>query len=134
MYQARNIARREVLDAVADELAHDAPAMFDAGRFRRDWNDPAVRDAFREDLKEVRYREIGRFPTRTLRRPPAPGVVIVGYRPCAALRDALLQVAPKIEPARTRTDPGAYEAFWGSLTDRERASVCRKSEAPARRG
>ena len=124
MREGRNIARRAVIDAVAGELARAAPEHFDAGRFREDWDSPAVRDAFRSDLKEARYREIGRFLTLTLQQVGTPGgVVIVGYRPYEALEEALRQVAPDVEPVRAVPDVETYAAFWGGVTDRELAEL-----------
>jgi len=98
MTQRRNIARREVLLELADEVAAAAPSLLDAERLRRDLDDGAVREALREDIKEARYRCIGRFPTLTLRHHSGTGVVLVGYRPYEALRSALTQLAPELAP------------------------------------
>lgn len=93
MQERRNIARRDVLDAVAAE------AGLDVERFRQDFDGEPARDAFRADLKEARYRDIGRFPTLVLQRPGERGVILVGYRPYEALRGALLRLAPELTPA-----------------------------------
>ena len=118
MLQRRNVARREVLVAVANELAADptAPAGFDAARFARDLDAPTAPDGFRDDLKETRYREIGRFPTLTLHRADGFGVIIVGYRPYPALLEALAGIAPDLEPVRAVTNPAEYARFWGRVT------------------
>ena len=96
MTQRRNIARREVLVEVADEVAAAAPDDMDAVCLRRDLDGQAARDALREDIKEARYRGIGRFPTLTMRHPGGAGVIIVGYRPYEVLRAALVRVAPDL--------------------------------------
>lgn len=81
MTERRNISRRDVLLELAKELVSVEPEVLDVQRFRRDLNGEAAREAFRDDLKEARYREIGRFPTLTFRRPGRKGVIITGYRP-----------------------------------------------------
>ena len=81
MTECRNVARREVLVELAEELASDSPDVLDVQRFRRDLDGEAAREAFKDDLKEARFREIGRFPTLTFRRPGGRGVIITGFRP-----------------------------------------------------
>jgi putative protein-disulfide isomerase len=98
MTERRNIARREVLLELAGEVAAGAPEELDPARLRDDLAGAAAREALREDIKEARYRGIGRFPTLTLRDPTGVGVVLVGYRPYEALRAALAQVAPELAP------------------------------------
>jgi predicted DsbA family dithiol-disulfide isomerase len=100
MTQRRNIARREVLLELADELAAAAPDRLDAERLGRDLDGQAARDALREDIKEARYRGIGRFPTLTLRNPGGAGIVLVGYRPYEALLSGLARVAPELASVR----------------------------------
>jgi putative protein-disulfide isomerase len=119
MVERRNVARREVILAVADELARDAPDLIDPERFRRDLDGRAALDALREDVKELRYLGIGRFPALTLRGPRGPGVIIVGHRPYDSLLAALARVAPDIEPTRRAESRAEYEAYWGRSTARE---------------
>jgi predicted DsbA family dithiol-disulfide isomerase len=87
----RNIARGEVLLAIADELAGDPPPglAFDVPTFRDDLVAPEVAQAFHQDLQEIRYRDIRRFPTLVLRAGDGPGIALVGYRPYEIIRDAL---------------------------------------------
>ena len=98
MAQRRNIARREVLLEVADEAAAAAPDRLDAARLRHDLDSAPARDALREDIKEARYRGIGRFPTLTLRHAGGAGVMIVGYRPYEVLLAAIARIAPELAP------------------------------------
>lgn len=104
MRERRNIARPEVLHELADELAGVRGLGFDPERFRSDFASEAAQEAFRDDLKETRYREIGRFPTLVFRAPHGSGVLLAGYRPYAALRAALLHVAPGLEAAQSFPD------------------------------
>jgi predicted DsbA family dithiol-disulfide isomerase len=98
MAQRRNIARPEVLSEVADEAAAAAPGRLDPERLRHDLAGAAAREALRDDIKEARYRGIGRFPTLTLRAANGKGVMIVGYRPYEVLRAALARIAPELRP------------------------------------
>jgi hypothetical protein len=121
----RDIARGEMLLAIADELAADrsrAPAL-DAGRFREDLVAPAIADAFHEDLREIRYRDIRRFPTLVFRAGDGPGIAMVGYRPYAIIRGVLAQLRPGLAPGRTATDAVAYVAHWGRAAVREVAEA-----------
>jgi putative protein-disulfide isomerase len=89
MTERRNIARPEVLQALAEEIAEEYPRLLDAARFAEDLNSPETAAAFREDIKQARYLGLGRFPALTLRRAGAPGIILVGYRPYEALERAL---------------------------------------------
>jgi predicted DsbA family dithiol-disulfide isomerase len=107
MGSRRNIARAEVLLALAEELADDRSRGlgFDVERFRDDLVGPEVRDAFQEDLREVRYRGIDRFPTLVLRAGDEPEIALAGYRPYEILREALARVAPDLRPLRDPAEP-----------------------------
>jgi len=133
MLERRNIARQEVLLALAEELAAAAPrtGAFDAARFRRDLTGGEAMDAFREDLKEAHYRGIGRFPTLILRRVGGRGVMIVGYRPYAVLCEALAAVGPELAPVRRAEDAAGYVHHWGSATDQDVAEALGVSGAEA---
>lgn len=116
MLERRNIGRREVLLALAGELAD-----LDSVRFRRDLDGEEALNAFREDIKDARFRGIARFPTLLLRIPDGHGVIQVGYRPYPALRAALARIAPDLSPLRQAEDPAAYAAHWQGVTAREAA-------------
>jgi predicted DsbA family dithiol-disulfide isomerase len=88
MQERRNVARREVLLELAAELSAGGDAPFDAARFEHELDTAETVNLFREDLKETRYREIGRFPTLVFRGSTGPGVLLVGYRPLEVLRRA----------------------------------------------
>lgn len=93
MTQRRNIARRSVLMQIAEELAGDEPHLLDAAVFANQLDAPEPRHAFREDLKQAAYCDIGRFPTFILRRGNGRGLVLVGYHPADALHQAVAQLA-----------------------------------------
>lgn len=92
MTERRNIARRDVLLEVAEELASDAPNGFHLERFRRSLDGEAAQEALVADIKEARFREIGRFPTLTFRRPGGKGIIITGFRPYEHLEAVLYHV------------------------------------------
>lgn len=125
MLERRNIARREVLVALAAEVASRTPggAGLALGAFEAALERAEVAEAFRDDLKEARYRDIGRFPTLILRHVAGRAVMIVGYRSYKVLREALAQVAPEGGPLRVARDARDYAAYWGSITAREVAEA-----------
>jgi putative protein-disulfide isomerase len=122
MFERRNISRREVLLRIAEELAGASTdhAGFDFERFRQDLNNQDTLDAFRADVQEARYRGIGRYPTLVLRRRnEGRGLIIVGFRPYAALRLALSGVASDLEPACPIPSLLEYVSYWGQVTAQE---------------
>ncbi len=125
MLERRNIARREVLLELFGEVAGATPC----GRFRRDLGGEEALTAFREDLKDAGYRNIGRFPALVLRGTGGRAVLIVGYRPYPVLREALAAVAPGLAPVRTAADPVAYARHWGSITAAEVAEALARPAA-----
>jgi predicted DsbA family dithiol-disulfide isomerase len=122
MLRRRNIARREIRVAIAEELAALLPG-FDAGRFAADLDNPAVLQVFREDIKEVRYRNIGRFPTLFLQPRTGPAIMLVGYRPYEALRTALTTLVPALMFMPATGDAIEYLQTWRSATVQEIAEM-----------
>lgn len=118
MVGGRNVARPEVILQIAEGLAEDEPELLDVSRFRADFTGQAALAALREDIKETRYLEIGRFPALMVRG-PAQSIVMVGYRPYPQLVQALDHVAPGIAPVRKARDAADYEDFWGRMMPRE---------------
>jgi predicted DsbA family dithiol-disulfide isomerase len=125
MLERRNIARREVLLMLAEEVAGGQMGLsgFDLKQFQHDLDSPIVLEAFRDDIKDMRYRGIGRFPALILRPISGRAVLIVGYRPYQALRKAIAHVAPQSNPVRSATDVVAYASYWGRITAREVAQA-----------
>ncbi|PVY43706.1 DsbA family protein [Pontibacter virosus] len=124
MLQGQNIGGRDVLRQVGRSLAEAQPDVFNAEVFERDLGGEEARKAFEEDLRQVRLHGITRFPTLTIRREGGDhGVLLIGYRPYVALRTALYQVAPELEPVQHTTDESEYRRYWGSITERELEEV-----------
>jgi predicted DsbA family dithiol-disulfide isomerase len=121
MLERRNIARREVLVSLAEEVGQRC--TLDAARFAADLQNPTVVDAFREDLRDVSYRQIGRFPTLILRVPDGRASIIVGHRPYHALCEAIAYLAPDVQPLRAADDPLIYAQTWPSITAAEVAEA-----------
>jgi predicted DsbA family dithiol-disulfide isomerase len=97
MAERRNIARPEVIRALAAEVAGSAPGLLDPDRLAADL--ATAQAAFADDLKECRFREIARFPTLTLVRPAdRAGAALVGFRPFEALADAVARVEAGAPP------------------------------------
>lgn len=125
MLERRNIAHRETLLDLARPLATDKTGCdtLDIEQFEREMDGQEARDAFRDDMKDARYRDIGRFPTLILRHTAGPAVIIIGFRPYTALRAALERVGPGLEPCRSAENIVAYAAYWGRITARESAEA-----------
>lgn len=134
MLGRRNVARGEVLIELAEELAGDPPpgGTLDLEQFRDDLLGAAVRDAFHEDLREVRFRAISRFPTLDLKVGDRPRIALTGYRPYEAIREAIARLVPDLGPLRT--PPGLVDLItcWRRVVDREVAEALR-IEVPATR-
>jgi putative protein-disulfide isomerase len=114
MLEGRNIAQREVLRELAAEL--NPQLGLDGDRFERDLDHPDSVEAFRQDLKEMRYCGIARFPSVMLRPSTGRSLLMMGYRPYSVLRDAITQIAPDLEPQRSVTDAIAYATHWETIT------------------
>lgn len=125
MLEARDISLGAVLLELAAETNRrlGLDEQIDLDQFAAALDAPAPRDAFREDIKEARFREIGRFPTLILHRDSPKGLLLTGYRPYAALRKALQNIAPDLEPLRTTADLADYVAHWRTITIREIAEA-----------
>jgi len=88
MTRSLNIAKDTVLSTVADKLEEEHPAIFNAHRFKKDYNQTASRDKLRADLDEIKIHKIGRFPTMLIRKEGYKTLMITGYRPYDVLISA----------------------------------------------
>lgn len=129
LLERRNVARHDVLSELAQELA----PRLDPDRFLHDLQSEEALEAFREDLKDVAYRGMGRFPAFVLRGESGRAVALVGYRPYDLFREALAAVAPDLAPERTASDPLAYALSWGSITAAEVAEAVERPTAEVAR-
>ena len=124
MLQGRNIAQWEVLLEIARELSASQAPLLDINTFEQQLSGEAARNAFEEDLRQVRLLGISRYPTLTISLANQPtGVMIVGYRPYEALVTALLQVAPDLRPLRQAREEASYSQYWNGATPREVAEA-----------
>jgi putative protein-disulfide isomerase len=119
MVEGRNIADDSVLLHEAAGLAERFPDLFSCERFEADFAGPEARRLLEDDVKEARYRDIGRFPALLLRRPGGPARLLVGWRPYSDLLDEVTAYAPDLGPERRPASREAYRAYWHSITDRE---------------
>jgi predicted DsbA family dithiol-disulfide isomerase len=120
MLHRRNVARRDVLEALADEARAELPPElpFDVAQFSDELASKDVREALENDFREGRYQGIDRFPTLVIRGPRGTTVVCTGFRPYAALRQAVTRAAPDVQPQR-RVEMIDYVEYFGRLTLRE---------------
>ncbi len=124
MMERRNIARHDILLAVAQETA--AAGLFDLDRFCDDLDAAEPTDSFRQDLRDAAYYGIGRFPTLILHRYDGRGIVLVGYRPYEALKAAIEHLVPGItQPPEMPPEElaVAYVTRWGRVVARELMEV-----------
>jgi predicted DsbA family dithiol-disulfide isomerase len=120
MLQEKNIAKQEVLLEVANNLSVDHPEVLDLPTFEKNWRSGAGRLPFQNDLQQVHYHKISRFPTLTIvNRQNNKGVMIVGYRPYPVLLQAIEQVTPNLQRKTSAEDTEMYKQFWGAATERE---------------
>jgi predicted DsbA family dithiol-disulfide isomerase len=104
MLQRRNIACWDVLQALAEEVAEQEPECFDADRFADDLGGETTAWAFRDDLMQARYLQIGRFPALIVTPRGGRSALLVGYRPYAVLRQTLEEMTR--QPAPLFAEPG----------------------------
>jgi len=97
MLDGQNIADKKVLKDIAKQTAEKESGELDFDRFCMDFYREPSLEAFRDDLKKVRYHQISRFPTLTFTN-GAKGVMITGYRPYEVLQEALCEVAHHLRP------------------------------------
>jgi predicted DsbA family dithiol-disulfide isomerase len=124
MMERRNIARRDILLAVAQKTATDD--LLDLDRFCADLDATEPMDSFRQDLRDAAYYGIGRFPTLILHRYDGRGIVLIGYRPYDALRAAIEHLVPDIIRTPTMSPEElavAYVTRWRRVVARELMEV-----------
>ena len=93
MTREMNIAKREVLITLANELAVEHPATFDAVLFEQQLNDERIIIAFKSDLQETQYRGITRFPALLIgSTDKKENVLLTGNRPYSTVMDCIQQL------------------------------------------
>lgn len=98
MVDSMDISKKDVLIKIAAALGTAEPQTFDFDRFEKEYNHEPSRDAFRNDLRQISYCKIGRFPTMTFTK-AGKGLIMTGYRPYEALVEAFdqLQLICKVQ-------------------------------------
>ncbi|MCF2446681.1 DsbA family protein [Dyadobacter sp. CY345] len=91
MVDSLDISKKEVLLDIARTLGTQPLNNFNFERFKADYNGDESRDAFRNDLRQVAYSRIGRFPTMTFTK-AGKGIIFTGFRPYEALVEAFDQI------------------------------------------
>ncbi|WP_460964302.1 DsbA family oxidoreductase [Spirosoma litoris] len=119
MLEGRNIAQHTVLVDLAWELTQLHPSIFNAQLFEEHIATGAGQDSFRDDIQQVRFQRINRFPTLIIQGATGQKVMLVGYRPYDVLLEAIRQVAPDCHPIQKSTDRETYMNYWRQLTNRE---------------
>jgi putative protein-disulfide isomerase len=123
MIECRNIGRRDLLLAIAQETAADS--LFDLNRFSNDLGASETVEMFRQDLRDAAYYNIGRFPTLICHRGDGRGIVLVGYRPYDALQAALEHLVPGIV---RRPDLPPEDLVLDYITHWRRTTACEVAE------
>ncbi|MET3879964.1 DsbA family protein [Chitinophaga sp. OAE865] len=92
MLKAKNIAKKEVLISVAEELSAENP-LFDTGKFRKQLTCKQAIDAFRADMQETKYRGIHRFPSLLLQaKGTGKTLLLTGNRPFESISSCIAQL------------------------------------------
>lgn len=131
LLEFRNIARREVLIQLADELSRDAGDAFDTEHFRRDLDAPRVFSALQSDRREARSVGFGHSPGLFMQRADQRFNLMAAPCAYATLQEHLRLLAPDLRPLRQALDAEAYAAYWGRITGREIAEAVPSDSGPA---
>ena len=122
MIRGENIAKENVLTDIADGLSNEEKYHFNSSIFRQQLKEENALEAFRNDLQEVQFQQIKRFPTFIIKN-NQQGIILTGYRPYENFAEVLQKVAPGIEKSNPTINPTEYEAFWGFMTDKEKEGI-----------
>lgn len=96
MTRGQNIARREVLLAIARETEAADPQLFNAAAFEHGLELPEVLESFKKDLEEVKARNISRFPALQIRAANSTNqLLLTGYRPYDVLGSSIAKLLGK---------------------------------------
>ena len=119
MVRGENIAKTEVLQSIASQLAKKHPHLFDLNKFLADLKSDDGIEAFRKDIQQVQLSGISRYPTLLLRYKKQKPILVTGYRPYAVLLDAIGRIAPDLEKVRNASKADEYASYWEGATETE---------------
>ncbi len=94
MAEEKNIAKKNMLLQAAEVLAKE-DTDFDLQRFKTDLVNDAGLEAFREDMQQVRYHNINRFPTLIIRAANGKAILVSGYRQSSDVLNAINALYPE---------------------------------------
>lgn len=93
MVHGKNIAKKQVLMEVAENLSAENPGLLDVSAFELELASNEVINAFRKDMQEADYRGITRYPTLLISTPGKnEQLMLTGNRPYTALRASIQSV------------------------------------------
>ncbi len=116
MLDGINISKQESLFRIAHRLAGELN-NFDVDQFKDDFLSGEGTAAFKEDLKEVKYKNINRFPAIIIRG-AIGSVMLSGYNSSDTLFTSL-QKAADVTKAKNTIDEQEYKSYFKSITNRE---------------
>ena len=119
MIEGENTTTENKLLTVAEQLSLQYD--FDKTQFAQDLRNGKGSDLFREDLKEVQFYNIKRFPTFIF-RDQVGGKIITGYQSYSMLENHLLEIK-NVEPDNAAVTIEEYENYWGSLCQKEKMEM-----------
>ena len=93
MHDGKNIAKTEVISEIAEKLQATHPA-FDLKRFIEDYNGETGAVALKQDLQDVQFYRISRFPSIVVKSTAGKTILLQGFRTFANLQKELLAAFP----------------------------------------
>jgi putative protein-disulfide isomerase len=93
MVDSVDISKNDSLMDLAKAVSLRYPDTINFDQFLDDYAKNRGLDSFREDLRQVAYHKVGRFPTLTFTK-NGKGFIMTGYRPYEALAEAFNQLLP----------------------------------------
>lgn len=120
MIDGINIAKQSSLFYIAEQLEQELNG-FSADNLKKDFISGAGTETFKDDLKEVRYKNINRFPSFKFSDKSGKAILLTGYKPYESLRNVFnefLIPTPEIPIKKEE-----YKNYFGSLMERELAEA-----------
>ncbi len=116
MINGLNVAKQSSLFYIAEKVAAKLDG-FSADNFKQDYISGAGTEAFKNDLKEVRYKNINRFPSFKFNNKSDKAILLTGYRPYESLRNVFNEFL--IPSPETPIEKENYRNYFGNLMERE---------------
>ncbi len=120
MINGINVAKQSSLFYIAEKLATELDS-FSADSFKKDYVSGAGTEAFKSDLKEVRYKNINRFPSSLFKDKSGKAILLTGYKPYENLRNIFDEFL--IPSPETPIETEKYKNYFGNLVERELAEA-----------